>query len=110
MRTTGMISRIDNLGRIVIPKEIRRDYNIREGDALELYTDCIDGKSVICFAKYNVNHTEEFNSIAKKVQEEINENGSKEMSVEFLQVIEHANKILDKIFKIGDWQNPQSMI
>lgn len=38
MKATGIVRRIDVLGRVVIPKEIRRALNIREGDALEIYT------------------------------------------------------------------------
>lgn len=39
MKATGIVRRIDDLGRVVIPKEIRRAMRIREGDPLELYTD-----------------------------------------------------------------------
>jgi len=39
MKATGMVRRIDELGRVVIPKEIRRTLRIREGDPLELFTD-----------------------------------------------------------------------
>ncbi len=39
MKATGIVRRIDDLGRIVIPKEIRRTLHIREGDPLEIYTD-----------------------------------------------------------------------
>lgn len=39
MKSTGIIRRIDDLGRVVIPKEIRRTLNIQEGDPLEIYTD-----------------------------------------------------------------------
>lgn len=39
MRATGVVRRIDNLGRIVIPKEIRRTLRIREGDPLEIFTN-----------------------------------------------------------------------
>ena len=50
MRATGIVRRIDDLGRVVIPKEIRRTMNIKEGDPLEIY---IDGKFV-CFKRYMV--------------------------------------------------------
>ena len=39
MKATGIVRRIDDLGRVVIPKEIRRMLRIREGDPLEIYTD-----------------------------------------------------------------------
>ena len=38
MKATGIVRRIDDLGRVVIPKEIRRVLRIREGDPLEIYT------------------------------------------------------------------------
>ena len=39
VKATGLIRKIDDLGRVVIPKEIRRTLRIREGDPLEIYTD-----------------------------------------------------------------------
>lgn len=39
MKATGIVRRIDDLGRIVIPKEIRRTLRIREGDPLEIFVD-----------------------------------------------------------------------
>lgn len=39
MKATGVVRRIDDLGRIVIPKEIRRTLHIKEGDPLEIFTD-----------------------------------------------------------------------
>lgn len=39
MKPTGIIRRIDELGRIVIPKDLRRTMDIQEGDPLEIYTD-----------------------------------------------------------------------
>mgnify|MGYP000741988573 CR=1 FL=1 len=46
MKATGIVRRIDDLGRIVIPKEIRRTLRIRETDPMEIYTD-IDGQIVL---------------------------------------------------------------
>ncbi len=39
MKATGIVRRIDDLGRVVVPKEIRRVLRIREGDPLEIYTN-----------------------------------------------------------------------
>ncbi len=50
MKATGIVRRIDDLGRVVIPKEIRRTMRIREGDSLEIYTDK-DGE--VIFKKYS---------------------------------------------------------
>ena len=49
MKATGIVRRIDDLGRVVIPKEIRRTLRIREGDPLEIYT-ATDGE--VIFKKY----------------------------------------------------------
>ena len=38
MTATGIVRRVDDLGRVVIPKEIRRNMGIKEGDPLEIYT------------------------------------------------------------------------
>lgn len=49
MRATGIVRRIDDLGRVVIPKEVRRQMGIKAGDPLEIYTER-DG--VVCFKRY----------------------------------------------------------
>lgn len=54
MKATGIVRRVDDLGRIVIPKEIRRKFNIIEGSALELLIDEIDG--AIIFKLYETSH------------------------------------------------------
>lgn len=48
MKATGIARKIDDLGRIVIPKEIRRSMGLKEGDPLEIYTE----DNCICFKKY----------------------------------------------------------
>ena len=50
MRATGIVRRIDDLGRVVIPKEIRRTLRIREGDPLEIFTE---SNGEVIFKKYS---------------------------------------------------------
>lgn len=58
MKATGIVRRIDDLGRVVIPKEIRRTLRIREGDPLEIFT-ASDGE--VIFKKYSpMNEISEF--------------------------------------------------
>ena len=49
MKATGIVRRIDDLGRIVIPKEIRRTLKIREGDPLEIFLE----NDYVCFKRYS---------------------------------------------------------
>ena len=49
MKATGIVRRVDDLGRVVIPKEIRRTASIREGDPLEIF---IDEDGGVVFRKY----------------------------------------------------------
>ena len=51
MKATGIIRRVDDLGRVVIPKEIRRTLKIREGDPLEIF---LEDNNCVCFKKYSV--------------------------------------------------------
>ena len=51
MKATGIIRRIGDLGRVVIPKEIRRTLKIREGDPLEIF---LGEDNCVCFQKYSV--------------------------------------------------------
>ncbi len=67
MKATGIVRRIDDLGRVVIPKEIRRTMRIREGDPLEIYTEK-DGE--VIFKKYSP--MGELSSFAAQICESLN--------------------------------------
>lgn len=62
MRVTGIIRRIDDVGRVVIPKEIRRDMRIQEGDPLEVYVSDDGG---VMFKKYSCG--DEMTEISKAI-------------------------------------------
>ena len=49
MKATGIVRRVDDLGRVVIPKEIRRSLKIREGDPLEIFIE----NNCVCFQRYS---------------------------------------------------------
>ena len=69
MKSTGILRRVDELGRVVIPKDIRRTMRIYEGDHLEIF---IEGNA-ICFKKYEVNKDGFAQECAKWVQEHKND-------------------------------------
>ena len=50
MKATGVVRRIDDLGRIVVPKEVRRTMRIKEGESLEIF---VDGTDKIVLKKYS---------------------------------------------------------
>ena len=62
MKATGIVRRIDDLGRVVIPKEVRRTLGIREGDPLEIY---VGGRGEVTFKKYNPCHEVECAAVLK---------------------------------------------
>ena len=66
MKATGIIRRIDDLGRIVIPKEIRRTMKVKEGDPLEIY---VERDGIVCFKKYSptADYANEFKAIVKSL-------------------------------------------
>lgn len=63
MRATGIVRRIDDLGRVVVPKEIRRTLRIREGDPLEIFTDR-EGEIIL----KNIHRSENWDSLPESMQ------------------------------------------
>jgi AbrB family looped-hinge helix DNA binding protein len=68
MKATGIVRRIDDLGRVVIPKEIRRSMRVKEGDPLEIYTTNDGG---IVFKKYVPMGQEDWTSIGSVLKNSI---------------------------------------
>ena len=98
MKATGIVRRVDDLGRIVIPKEIRRFMRIREGDPLEIFTDNIDGVSTVCFRKYETNLIQPLTALADQIDDEMMDGATNGQRSE---VRKHFNEIA-KILK--EWE------
>lgn len=97
MRATGIIRRVDDLGRVVIPKEIRRTCKIREGEPLEIYTDTFAGHHMVCFAKYETNLINDLTDLADAIDDEMMDAGMSQRNT----VRNHFNEIA-KILK--NWE------
>ena len=72
MRATGIVRRVDDLGRIVIPKEIRRSMGIREGEPLEIYLE----NDAVVFRRYSYKLTKEVARVAELVEQNCNADGN----------------------------------
>lgn len=81
MKATGIIRRIDDLGRVVIPKEIRRNANIKEGDALEIFVDDFNGNPMICFVKYQADENK-MNNFLNEIINTLDNLGAYDLSTE----------------------------
>ena len=69
MKTTGIIRRIDDLGRIVIPREIRKEMRIREGEPLEIFVD--RNENLVGFKKYDIekNYLAELKRLSDSIED-----------------------------------------
>lgn len=93
MRATGIIRRVDDLGRVVIPKEIRKNMRIREGEPLEIF---LDGNHTICFRKYQTNLAEDARTLIGEI-EDFYEGEDKEAILTLLNSAQkRIQKTLDK--------------
>lgn len=98
MKATGIVRRIDDLGRVVIPREIRKYLHIREGDPLEIFTDNRDGVGVLCFCKYETNFIQPLTALADRIDDEMMDSATNGQRSE---VRKHFNEIA-KILK--EWE------
>ena len=64
MRATGIVRRVDDLGRVVIPKEIRRSMGIKEGEPLEIYLE----NDAVIFRRYSYNLVAEVERVAELIE------------------------------------------
>lgn len=98
MRADGIIRRIDDLGRVVIPKEIRRTIGIREGEPLEIFLDNMGGQPVVCFRKYETSFISSLTALADTINDAMMEDATNGQRYE---VRDHFNEIA-KILK--EWE------
>ena len=94
MKTTGIVRRVDDLGRVVIPREIRRNLGIREGDPLEifLHEDCI------CFKKYIPNKLEKVYDAFRELVDFAEEEGGFYMKTMVSELQVEVEERLKEIF------------
>ena len=76
MKATGIVRRIDDLGRIVIPKEIRRNMRLREGDAMEIFLE----DNCVCLKKYTPSEED----LATRCQKYISDRGAYIKAINFI--------------------------
>ena len=93
MKAMGIIRRIDDLGRVVIPKEIRRNLGIREGDPLEifLHEDCV------CFKKYIPNKLEKVSNAFKELADFAEDEGGLRMRTKVSELQKEVEERLKEI-------------
>lgn len=94
MKATGIIRRIDDLGRVVIPKEIRRTLSIHEGDPLEIFVheDCV------CFKKYGSNKLEKVSDAFKELADFAEDEGGFRMKTLVSELQTEVEERLNDIF------------
>ena len=94
MEATGIVRRVDDLGRVVIPKEIRRNLGIHEGDPLEifLHEDCI------CFKKYIPNKLEKVYDAFRELVDFAEEEGGFYMKTMVSELQVEVEERLKEIF------------
>lgn len=91
MKATGIIRKVDDLGRIVIPKDIRRTMRIREGESLEIF---IEGEDTVCFRKYKTNLSDAVDHLKEQIEtfcEDLNDDALMRIEVLLGEVLDLVN-------------------
>lgn len=94
MQATGIIRRIDDLGRIVIPKEIRRNLGIREGEPLEISVH----EGCVCLKKYTPNKLEKVSDVFKELADFAEDEGGLRMRTKVTELQAEVEGRLKEIF------------
>lgn len=97
MRPTGIVRRIDDLGRVVIPREIRRELGIQEGDALEIFTE----KDQVIFAKYHPEYHSELNVMIEGLQDEYHNSNDNNEKIRLADLLTRARNLANDLKKAG---------
>lgn len=93
MKSTGIVRRIDDLGRVVIPKEIRRSMGVRDGDPFEMFIDDESGGLIL------VPYHSEVSSRLRGIAENLNAMG---MTKEHWEIAEKLKKIAEELEKLEE--------
>ena len=94
MKTTGIVRRVDDLGRILIPREIRRNLGIREGGPLEIFLH----EDYICFKKYIPNKLEKVSDAFKELADFAEDEGGLRMRTRVSELQAEVEERLKEIF------------
>jgi len=97
MKATGIIRRIDELGRVVIPRELRRGLGIQEGDPLEIFTD----KDQLILAKYNPSYHNDLDAMIAGLQDEYYNSIDRDEKVRLADLLTKARNLESDLKKAG---------
>ena len=97
MRATGIVRRIDDLGRVVIPREIRRSLGIREGDALEIYTE----KNQVIFQRYMPQYSADIQNVVEYLQDEMANSTDTDERIRLDELLKKTRALMDELKKAG---------
>ena len=92
MKSTGIVRRVDDLGRVVIPRDIRRKQNISEGDPLEIF---IEDDNIV-LKKFETDISNEKDAVIKAVQDLLNNSSITKEDKDLLEV---TSKLVGNYFE-----------